>query len=123
MKALVWVVSLFDSLFVFGLLVFLYVVGVSYFQPFWLNKEAFHLQVGIWWLSGLRNDDMGVIAFVVSFVSFLCGRYLRNHRHLARADKERAPTAAAGLASMTADRPSRRVGRERARPVFRPGCA
>jgi hypothetical protein len=81
MRARVLTVSIFDTLFVFGLIVFLYVVGVSYFQPFWLSREAFHFQVGIWWLSGLRNDDMGIVAFVVSFVSFLCGRYLRNRRH------------------------------------------
>ena len=91
MKALILLVSLLDALFVFGLIVFLYVVGVSYFQPYWLNKEAFHLQVGIWWLSGLRNDNMGVIAIVVSFVSFFCGRYLRNQRHLRGSNKAKVP--------------------------------
>jgi hypothetical protein len=74
--------SAFDTLFVFGLVVFLYVVGVSYFQPYWLNKEAYHFQVGIWWLSALRNDDMGIIAFVVSLASFFCSRYLRNQHRL-----------------------------------------
>ena len=90
----VFLITAFDALFVFGLIVFSYVVGISYFQPYWLNKEAFHLQVGIWWLSGLRNDNMGVIALVVSFVGFFCSRYLRNQRsaEVTRVEAEKKPT-------------------------------
>jgi hypothetical protein len=70
MNSRVFVTSIFQSLFVFGLIVFLYVVGVSYWQPTWLDKQVSHLQDGIWWLSWLRNDTMGVIAFFVSGASF-----------------------------------------------------
>lgn len=72
------ILSILDTLFVFGLIVFLYVVGVSYFQPYWLSKQVFHLQEGIWWLGWLRNDTIGVIGFVLSVAGFFGARYLRN---------------------------------------------
>ncbi len=70
-------ISILETLFAFGLIVFLYVVGVSYWQPQWVSRQVFHLQEGIWWLSWLRNDTMGVIAFVVSAFSFIALRYLK----------------------------------------------
>ncbi len=73
-------IAVFETLFVLGLIVFLYVVGVSYWQPYWLDKQVTHLQEGIEWLQWLRNDTMGVIAFVVSGVSFFTARYLRARR-------------------------------------------
>jgi len=69
--------AVLDVLFVFGLIVFLYVVGLSYWQPYWLDKQVTHLQEGIEWLEWLRNDTMGIIAFIASVVGFLGGRYLR----------------------------------------------
>ncbi len=71
-------ISLFETLFVFGLVVFFYVAGVSYWQPQWLSRQVFHLQEGMLWLSWLRNDTMGVMAFVVSAFSFFALRYLKN---------------------------------------------
>jgi hypothetical protein len=70
--------SIMDTLFVFGLIIFIYVVGLSYFQPFWLSRQVFHFQEGVWWLSWLRNDVMGVIAFIMSIGGFFGSRYLRN---------------------------------------------
>lgn len=73
-------IAIFETLFVFGIIIFLYVVGVSYWQPFWLDKQVTHLQEGIPWLNWLRNDTMGAIAFLVSGASFFSARYLRNKR-------------------------------------------
>lgn len=70
-------ISLSRTFFLFGLIVFLYVVGVSYWQPYWLDKEPFHLLHGISWLSWLRNDTMGVIAFVVSLFNYFVWCLLR----------------------------------------------
>jgi len=72
--------SIFDTIFIFGLIVFLYVVGISYFQPYWLDKQVFHLQEGISWLDWLRNDTLGVIAFVASVLGFFFSRILRNQK-------------------------------------------
>jgi len=71
-------ISVFETLFVFGLIVFLYVVALSFWQPYWLSRQVFHFQEGISWLRWLRNDTMGVIALVVSAASYLASRYLRN---------------------------------------------
>jgi len=71
-----------DLLFIFGLIVFLYVVGLSYWQPYWLDKQVTHLQEGIEWLKWFRNDTMGIIAFIASVVGFLGGRYLRHRTYL-----------------------------------------
>lgn len=70
--------AIFNFFFIYGLIVFLYVVGLSYWQPYWLDKQVSHLQEGIEWLSWLRNDTMGVIAFIVSAIGFFGGRYLRH---------------------------------------------
>lgn len=70
-------IAAFETLFLFGLVVWLYVAGVSYWQPYWLDKQVTHLQEGVEWLSWLRNDTMGVIAFMVSGVSFFAARYLK----------------------------------------------
>jgi len=70
--------SITDTLFVFGLIIFIYVVGLSYFQPYWLSRQVFHFQEGVWWLSWLRNDVMGVIAFIASIAGFFGSRYLRD---------------------------------------------
>src|SRR6267378_7214076 len=67
-----------ETLFVYGLIVYVYVVGVSYFQPLWLSKQVSHLQEGISWLSWLRNDIMGIVAFVVSLGGFFTSRFIRN---------------------------------------------
>jgi hypothetical protein len=86
-------ISVFESLFVFGLIVFLYVVGVSYWQPDWLHKQVSHLQEGIWWLSWLRNDVMGVIGFLASGASFFAFCYLKNsdaEREAAHKAKDKA---------------------------------
>jgi hypothetical protein len=71
-------VSVFETLFAFGLIVFLYVVGLSFWQPYWLSRQVFHFQEGIPWLWWLRNDTMGVMALVLSAASYLASRYLRN---------------------------------------------
>jgi len=76
-RALSLSIALFETFFVFGLVVFAYVVGLSYWQPYWLDKQVTHLQEGIPWLSWLRNDTMGVIAFMLSITSFFVARYLR----------------------------------------------
>lgn len=70
--------AILDFFFIYGLIVFLYVVGLSYWQPYWLDKQVTHLQEGIEWLSWLRNDTMGLIAFIVSAIGFLGGRYIRH---------------------------------------------
>jgi len=72
--------SVSDTAFVFGLIIFLYVVGVSYFQPYWLSRQVFHLQQGISWLSWLRNDTLGVIALVASMLGFFSSRLVRNQK-------------------------------------------
>jgi len=72
------ILSVFDTLFLFGLIVFIYEVGVSYFQPQWLSKQVVHLQEGISWLSWLRNDTLGVIALGLSVLGYFGSRYLRN---------------------------------------------
>jgi hypothetical protein len=81
------ILSVFDTMFVFGMIVFLYVVGVSYFQPYWLSRQVFHLQEGISWLSWLRNDRMGVIAIAGSCVGFFGARVLRNSGNVGSANK------------------------------------
>lgn len=70
--------AVLDFLFIFGLIVFFYVVGLSYWQPYWLDKQVTHLQEGIEWLAWLRNDTMGIIAFLASAIGFIGGRYLRH---------------------------------------------
>jgi hypothetical protein len=74
----VTLLSFFDALFIFGLVIFLYIVALSFFQPYWLSRQVFHFQQEIGWLSWLRNDTMGVIASAVSFLGFLASQYLRN---------------------------------------------
>jgi len=70
--------SVCETLFLFGLIIFIYEVGVSYFQPQWLSKQVIHLQEGVSWLSWLRNDTLGVIAFALSVLGYFGSRYLRN---------------------------------------------
>jgi hypothetical protein len=65
-----------ETAFLFGLIIFLYVVGVSYFQPYWLDKQVTHLQEGVSWLTWLTNDILGIIAFIVSVCGFMVMRYL-----------------------------------------------
>ncbi len=77
-RTVAFAISLFELFFVFGLIVFLYEVGLSYWQPYWLSRQVFHLQEGVSWLEWLRNDTLGVIAFVSSAVSFFAWRYLKN---------------------------------------------
>ena len=72
--------AIFDCLFIYGLIVFVYVVGLSYWQPYWLDKQVTHLQEGIEWLTWLRNDTMGIIAFLASTIGFFGGRYLRHKK-------------------------------------------
>ncbi len=76
--------ALFETLFMLGLIIFLYVVGLSYWQPFWLDKQVTHLQEGISWLSWLRNDTMGIVALGVSMVSFFAARYMRGQISLGK---------------------------------------
>lgn len=69
--------AVLDTLFLFGLIVFLYVAGVSYWQHEWLDKQVTHLQEGIGWLAWLRNDTLGIIAFLVSGASFFASSLLK----------------------------------------------
>ena len=73
-----FMLSLFDTFFLFGLIVFVYEVGVSYFQPQWLNKQVVHFQQGVSWLTWFRNDTVGVIGFVLGILGYFGSRYLRN---------------------------------------------
>ncbi len=82
MRKLSLSIALFETLFVFSLIVFLYVVGLSYWQPYWLDKQVTHLQERVTWLAWFRNDTMGVMAFIVSVSSFYVARYLRNLNNL-----------------------------------------
>ena len=76
MKILRIIKVIAEAFFLYGLIIFLYIVGVSYFQPYWLDKQVTHLQEGIAWLSWLRNDTLGIIAFFVSLCGFIVMRYL-----------------------------------------------
>ncbi|MDY6833451.1 MAG: hypothetical protein SVY53_01445 [Chloroflexota bacterium] len=64
--------------FVFGLIVFLYVVALSFFAPYWLDKQVTHLQEEgellhplLWWL---RNDVMGILCLFGSALGFFIWR-------------------------------------------------
>lgn len=74
MRKIIKIIS--ETMFVFGLVVFWYVAGVSYFQPSWLDKQVTHLQEGIAWLDFLRNDNLGIMAFLVSLIGFIIMRWL-----------------------------------------------
>ena len=70
---------LFESMFIFGLVIFSYEAGVSYFQPQWLDKQVVHFQEPGYFLKWckIRNDEFGMLALIASIIGFfgmkLCG--------------------------------------------------
>jgi hypothetical protein len=71
-------------MFVFGLIVFIYVVVLSFFAPEWLDRQVTHLQDEgeilhpiLWWL---RNDIIGIIAFCLSAIGFFFWRLTKKYK-------------------------------------------
>jgi hypothetical protein len=61
------------TMFVFGLLTWLYVVGFQYLYPDWVTGGALFSHIGFppfnW-----RVDDVGILSFAVSAIGFLIWR-------------------------------------------------
>ncbi len=59
--------AFFLTLFLFGLLVWVYVVTIQITHPIWLSKGFTHIDL---FPLNVRVDVMGIVAFIVSAVSF-----------------------------------------------------
>ena len=59
--------ALLSTLFLFGLLTWLYVIAVQMAHPVWVNGPISHINI---FPLNLRVDVTGMVAFVVSAVAF-----------------------------------------------------
>jgi len=66
--------ALFFTLFVFGLLGWLYIVAVSLVHPKTLTLQLTHLAP---WP---REDTFGEVSFAVSFISFFIWNLVKDHK-------------------------------------------
>jgi hypothetical protein len=59
------------TMFIFGLLVWLYVIGLQFVHPYWITGRFSHLRFAPFdW----RLDDVGIVSFAVSAIGFLIWR-------------------------------------------------
>jgi len=66
------------TIFVFGLLVWLYVIAIQITHPDWLAEEFSHLNFPpLNW----RLDEVGIIAFAVAAVGFFIWQLEQNSTH------------------------------------------
>jgi hypothetical protein len=68
--------AVLDALMFYGVLAMVYVMGVALFQPFWLDKQVFHLQEGIWLLNWFNN----ITLFFIGLASFISGMVMKVKR-------------------------------------------
>jgi hypothetical protein len=59
--------ALLSTLFLFGLLTWLYVIMVQMSHPYWITLPLSHIQI---FPLNLRVDVTGIVAFVVSALAF-----------------------------------------------------
>ena len=63
-----------DTIFFFGLVVFIYIATIGIIHPEWLTGPITHHD----WLPGMRIDNIAILAFLASIIGFFAGRYLRS---------------------------------------------
>jgi hypothetical protein len=62
------------TMFLFGLLVWLYVIALQFLHPYWVTGPISHLGFPPF---NWRVDDVGMISFAVSAIGFLTWRIQR----------------------------------------------
>ena len=74
MKAFGVAYAVFLALFFFGIVIWVYEVGLSYFVPQYLNANLTHYDV---FPLNIRNDLCGIIAFTCALISFFALMLMR----------------------------------------------
>ena len=66
--------SIAETQFVFGLILWIYVAVIRIVHPEWLEGAISHHR----WTAFIRLDNIGMVAFVLSLMGFLEARFLKD---------------------------------------------